>query len=127
MKYLGVDYGKRKVGLSISEGLSASPLKVVEINSLADAMAKISHIIKTENIDELVMGLPDGGESRKITEKFISEMSKVIRVNSISETLSSQNAIKKLIGEGSSQKKRKYEDAVSATLILEEYLDSIKA
>lgn len=126
MKYLGVDYGKRKVGLSISEGLSVSPLKVIEISSLADGVAKISHIIKTEEIDELVIGVPEGGEVRRMVEKFIKEIKEIeeIKVIGVDETLSSRNAIKKLIEEGSSQKKRKKEDAVSAVLILEEYLST---
>lgn len=126
MKYLGVDYGKRKVGLAISEGLSVSPFKVVEINSLADGVAKISHIIKSEEIDELVIGVPESGEARRMVEKFLKEIKEIeeIKVIEVDETLSSQNAVKKLIEEGSSQKKRKKEDAVSATLILEEYLEN---
>lgn len=126
MKYLGVDYGKKKVGLAISEGLSVSPLKVLEISSLADALSKISHIIKSEEIDELVIGVPESGEARRMVEKFMKEIKEIeeIKVLGVDETLSSRNAINELIEQGSSQKKRKREDAVSATIILEEYLEN---
>ena len=61
MRYLGVDYGLKKAGLAISEGQVASPLKVLDISSLKDAVSKITQVINKEEINRVVIGVPDSG------------------------------------------------------------------
>ncbi len=51
MRYLGVDYGLKKVGLALSEGQVASPFKILDVSGLNDAVSKISHVIKHEEIE----------------------------------------------------------------------------
>lgn len=124
MKYLGIDYGKRKVGLSLSEGLTASPLKTIETTSLKDSVQKILQIIKNEQIEKVVIGFPESGEAKKLVENFTREIKKEgIEIETVDETLSSQNALKDMLNLGLSKKSRKSEDAYSAALILQEYLD----
>lgn len=124
MKYLGIDYGKRKIGLSLSEGLTASPLKTIETSSLKDSVQKILQIIKNEQIEKVVIGFPESGEAKKLVENFTREIIKEgIEIETVDETLSSQNALKDMINLGLSKKSRKSEDAYSAALILQEYLD----
>lgn len=124
MKYLGIDYGKRKIGLSLSEGLTASPLKTIETSSLKDSVQKILQIIKNEQIEKVIIGLPESGEAKKLVENFTREIIKEgIEIETVDETLSSQNALKDMINLGLSKKSRKSEDAYSAALILQEYLD----
>ena len=123
MKYLGVDYGKTKVGLALSEGLSASPFQVLSVGSLEDALVKIQKVIKEEKIDQVVVGLPESGEARKIAEKFIDRLKQYIPVESADETLSSHEALQTMIKLGKSKKARSREDATSAAIILQEYLD----
>lgn len=113
MKYLGIDYGKSKVGLAISEGLTASPLKIVKITSLKDALQKVLHEIKTESVDQVIIGLPDSGESRQITERFVKGLEKQIPVTFADETLSTYNS-----------KGKNNEDAAAAALILQNYLEN---
>lgn len=125
MKYLGIDYGKKKIGLAISEGEIASPLKVLEVSSLKDALYKMRNVIEKEEIDQVVIGVAESGEAKEITKKFINELSKEIRIDQIDETLSSQEARKKMIDLGVSKTKRMKEDAYSASLILQKYLDSL--
>lgn len=123
MRILGIDYGKRKVGLAVSEGISASPLKVLEIHSLKDALVKISQIIKNEDIDKVVVGVPESGESLNLVLKFIDELKKTIHVETVDETLSSRNASTLMIDLGVSKKKRRQDDAYAAALLLENYLN----
>lgn len=127
MRYLGIDYGKKKVGLAVSEGLVASPLKVIDATSLKDAVSKITHIIASENIDVLVVGLPESGEAKKLVESFLKEVQeKDLRIEIVEETLSSQNALSNMLNLNLSKKSRSREDAFSAALILQDYLDSGK-
>jgi putative transcription antitermination factor YqgF len=120
MKYLGVDYGKRKIGLSISEGLTATPLKVIKVKGLEDAISKISSVIRSEKADEMIIGVPESGEARSVVKKFIERICKIIRVVEADETLTTIDAIS-LIKE--LKKNKKMEDAYAATLILQNYLD----
>lgn len=130
MRYLGVDYGLKKMGLAISEGQLASPLKVLEISSLSDAVSKITHVIKSENIDRVVVGVPESGEAKSIAKKFINKLKEDLKSETVSvieadETLSSTSAKELMIELGMGEKSRQKEDAYSAVIILQNFLDSL--
>lgn len=130
MRYLGVDYGLKKVGLALSEGQIASPLKVLEINGLNDAVSKIISVIKKEEIDRVVIGVPDSGEVKSAVKKFIARLKEDLKQTQVSvieadETLSSSSAKDLMIDLDLSKEARKKEDAYSASLILQNFLDSI--
>lgn len=130
MRYLGIDYGLKKVGLSISEGQIASPLKVLEVTSLNDAVAKVLQVINKEEIDRVVIGVPESGQAKNIVKKFITKLKsdlagKQVSVIEADETLSSSSAKDLMIDLNLSQESRKKEDAYSASLILQNFLDSI--
>jgi putative Holliday junction resolvase len=125
MKYLGVDYGRRKIGLAISEGKLAEPWKVIrykDIKILRDEIKKIATDLETETI---VIGISEGemGEEEK---EFSSSLRKTgISVINWDETLTTQEAQRLSQEAGISRKKRKsLEDAYSAALILQDYLDN---
>lgn len=127
MKYLGVDYGKSKIGLALSEGTMASPLNVIFISSLDDALNKIDSIIKNEKIDKVVVGIPESGEARKIAKVFTQRLKMLygdIHIIEADETLTSQTAKILMVNLGIGKKKREEEDAYSAALILQNYLDN---
>ncbi len=123
MKYLGIDYGKHKIGLAISEGLTASPLMILQISGLKDAIAKVLAILKKENIDEVVVGVPESGQSYLLVKKFIKELEKVVVVKRAEETLSSKQALAKMIQLGLPKNKRQQEDSYAAVIILQNYLN----
>ena len=45
MKYLGIDYGKKKIGLALSDGSLASSYGVITSNGLSDAVQKVQKVI----------------------------------------------------------------------------------
>ena len=57
MKYLGVDFGLRRVGLATSEGQIASPWKVIEGRGFSDLVKKVRK--EAQSFDKLVIGLPE--------------------------------------------------------------------
>jgi len=131
MKYLGIDYGKRKVGLALSEGKLARSLKVLSIKGLEDGLMQVSKYIGEEMIESVVVGMPESGESKSIAKKFIKSLEQSlkgtkIKVVEIDETLSSQDAKNKMIEMGVKKKKRQKEDSYSAAEILQNYLDTLK-
>ena len=82
MRFLGIDYGSKKIGLAISdeEAGFAFPFSILKNISKEDLVEKISEIIKEKNIEGVVMGesLNLKGEENKILKdaKHFAEMLK---------------------------------------------------
>jgi len=94
-KFLGIDYGDKRVGLSLAEGNGpALPFKVIENKNLIE---EIKEIIKQEYINEVVVGLPNsfsGEENERftITKNFITKLKAAldIKVATVDEQLTSK-------------------------------------
>lgn len=129
MKYLGIDYGLKKVGLSVSEGQIASAFGVLQISSLKDAIFKVKKVIKEEEVQRVVVGVPESGEALRITKAFIGGLKKELKgeveVIEVEETLTSHDAKQFMIELNLGKKSRVMEDAYSAVLILQEFLNSL--
>ncbi|OGE62539.1 hypothetical protein A3J19_05195 [Candidatus Daviesbacteria bacterium RIFCSPLOWO2_02_FULL_41_8] len=125
MKYLGVDFGLRRIGLAISEGELASPWQIIEVNNFSDAIEKTSKIINEGLFEEIIIGLPEGQIGKKATKFAAVLRKKGFEVKTEDETLSSKKALATLIEQGAGQKKRRFKDAFSAAEILQNYLDSV--
>ena len=116
MRYLGIDYGQKRTGLAICDAgeVIASPLKVLTVSQDC-LVAGIAEIVRRENADAIVLGLPlnmDGtvGYQAKRVRAFAAQM-KV-------------EAQGKLAGvELTRKKKKKRLDAVAAASILQSFLD----
>ncbi len=113
MRILGIDYGRRKIGLAIAESGLAEPWKVVGISQL-------ENILETEKFDRIVVGISEGEmaeESKRFAEKIGAE--------TFDETLTTQDAQRLAVESGMSRKKRKgMEDAYAAAIMLQNYLDA---
>ncbi|MDP3998392.1 MAG: Holliday junction resolvase RuvX [bacterium] len=123
MKILGIDYGLRKVGLAISEGQLASPLKIMPNSK--DLEEKIFDLCRREEIGKIVVGISSGQMLPK-QKKIGADLTAIcgLPVEFWDETLTTKEAVRKMIEAGVKQKKRRREDAVSAALILQSFLDS---
>ncbi len=123
MKYLGIDYGSKRVGLATSdeEGKMAFPYAVILNNE--KLIDKIGEIIKKEKIEKIIIGESTNfkGEPNKIMveiEKFTEELKEKFKLEVVFEPefLTSVQA-EKLQG------KNEMTDASAAALILQSYLD----
>lgn len=118
MKYLGIDYGLKKVGLAISEGMLADPYQLFHISSLEDALMRVKRVIDQEKIDQVVIGVPESGEALKGCCKFINRLKSEIPnlvITQVDETLSTQTALELT--------SKKSEDDLAAAIILQNFLD----
>jgi len=121
VKYLSVDFGLKRVGLAVSEGELASPLKVIEGTSFIDLLEKIK--IEAIGFDKVVIGMPEG-KIGKLVKKAIKKLRESgIDIIEADETLSTQNATREMIELNIPKKKRRINDAYSASIILQNYLD----
>ena len=126
MKYLGVDFGIRRVGLALSEGELATPYKILRGKNVKEVAEKVYQVAVQENFDILVVGMPER-RMGKITAGFVKDLKKLgLNVETADETLSTQNASKLMIEMGIPQKKRRANDAQAAAEILQNYLDQLK-
>lgn len=125
MKYLGIDFGLKRIGLAISEGELASPWQILEVKNFSDAVEKILEVIKKEGFEKIVIGLPEGKMGKNVLG-FINALKKRgVEVEAADETLSSKNALQVMIEQGVRRDKRHHEDAYSAAGILQDYLDNL--
>ncbi len=142
MKFLGIDFGTKRIGVAISDekGVLAFPKEIV-INN-ADTFKRLAEIIKTENISDIVVGesVDFSGKLNALSariEVFILEITEKFNlpIHKQKEFLTSVEARKS----GSSKKdmspsqahskvkqiKSGRIDASAAALILQRYLDKI--
>ncbi|MBI2021203.1 Holliday junction resolvase RuvX [Candidatus Giovannonibacteria bacterium] len=127
-KYLGIDYGDKRIGIAISdeEGRFAFPRDVV-LNEQGKLQECLDKIIEKENISAIIVGLPlnfrmkDTAQTTKVRRfgKFLQEKfhKEVIFENEILSTKESERF-------GGSTKEMI--DASSAALILQSYLSRLK-
>lgn len=127
MKLLGIDFGKAKVGLAISGGSIAAPLKVIHYESQRLLIVKLLEIIEQENITGIVVGISENlseTEAREFAE-LLAKHTK-LKIDFEDETLSTQEANFFAMEAGIRQKKRReMEDAFAASIILQRYLDNL--
>lgn len=129
MKFLGVDFGRKKIGLAFSEGLLASPLTVISVKTNKTALLEITSIMERLAIEKVIFGLP-GGVLDKEIRSFANQLTKQtnVPVDFVDEALTSRQAISKMVeGKTTRKKRRLMEDAVAATIILNTYLESQSA
>jgi len=124
-KFLGIDYGDRKIGVALSFGNLAEPLTVIRNGEGYDALGEIEKLIIKNDIDEIVVGVSERQSAEK-AKNFggILGQKMGLTVHFQDETMSTKDAQRLSIEAGIKRKRRKgMEDAYSATLILQRYLD----
>jgi putative Holliday junction resolvase len=132
-KVLGIDYGTKRTGFAITDAMQiiASGLTTVSTHSLDDFIADI--IIK-ENIDCFVVGDPknlDGTNTNSTGHvngfvKRLQILYPTTLVHQIDERFTSKIAKQSILASGIKKKGRQNKalvDEVSATIILQNYLD----
>ena len=125
MNILGIDYGKKKIGLAIASTMLAEAYDVVRYETIEEAIEKIKKVVQVEQVEKVVIGISEGKmaeETKKFVIRLRGEIGKPIVFQD--ETLSTQTAQTLSREAGINRKKRRQlEDAYSAALILQEYLD----
>jgi putative holliday junction resolvase len=127
MKLLGIDFGERKVGLALAISKIAEPYSVVRYQNLGQIIAVIAEIIEKEGIDEVVIGISEGKMADE-TKKFAEKLAEVVtrKITFHDETLTSKEAQRLSIESGMKRKKRRsLEDAFAASLMLQDYIDTL--
>ncbi len=125
MRYLGIDYGRKRMGLAISdeEGKIAFPRMQLTVYNLQLTTKIIRDIIEKDAVEKIVVGVPvtfGGRESAQTAEAraFGEKLQKAIQlpIEFENELLTTKMAVR-----GGVAKSKV--DASSAAIILQSYLD----
>lgn len=130
-RYLGIDFGTKRIGLAISDdlGLTARPLEVVERNGLEMALRRIN---AEYPVDGVVVGLPTAlagheGDSAIGARELARDVGAIldVPVHLVDERFTSRMAEGALLESGMKRRDRKATvDKVAAAIILQTFLDA---
>ncbi|RYZ28172.1 MAG: Holliday junction resolvase RuvX [Sphingobacteriales bacterium] len=133
-RILALDYGKKRTGIAVTDPLKiiASALTTVETGELIGFLKKY---MATEPVEKLLIGYPlnfddSPTDATPLVDKFIPKFNHVfpdIPVEKWDERLTSRMASQCIAGMGLKKKDRRDKgliDAVSAVIMLQEYLES---
>jgi putative Holliday junction resolvase len=134
MRFLGVDFGHKRIGLALSDesGTVASPLTYIDGGGMAATSREIARISAERKVGKIVVGLPlrlDGTRSEQTehTLAFIVELQSAttIPVTKWDERLTSVQANRALL-EGNVRRSERKEkiDKLAAQIMLQSYLDA---
>ncbi|NQT47274.1 MAG: Holliday junction resolvase RuvX [Candidatus Omnitrophica bacterium] len=134
MRVLGLDVGDVRIGIAVSDGLKmiAQALDTLTRKDASSDMAALGDIIKTNDVAEVVVGLPlnmDGSKGPR-AELAIAFADKIkgslgVAVTMWDERLSTVQAERTLLDADMSRRgRRRVIDKLAAQLILQSYLDA---
>ena len=132
-KILAIDYGLKRIGIAISDENRILAFALETISS-SEIFSYLNQITIKENIDVFVIGKPiqkDNTPSNLESniQQFINNLTRIypqIKLDRYDERFTSVIAKKTIIDSGINRKKRrnkKLVDKISATLILQSYLE----
>jgi len=131
-KLLGIDYGKRRIGLAATDDLQiiASGIGAIETR---DIFKWLRDYMIANEVSEIVCGLPKdltnkNTDSTEEVEKFLEKVKRAYpktKVVTVDERFTSKMAKKSIFDSGLKKKQRREKgliDEVSAVLILQSYM-----
>ncbi len=132
-RILAIDFGKKRVGLAVTDPLQmiANGLKTVQTNEI---YIYLQNYFVKEEVDTIVIGFPKTlnnkpSEASKYIDPFIKKIKKLFPdkiVTLMDERFTSKMALQTMIDGGLKKKQRKNKgliDTISATIILQSYLE----
>jgi putative Holliday junction resolvase len=134
-RVLSIDYGQKRVGFAVTDELQicANALETVHVSQAFDFL---KNYIAKENVETIVVGEPKtmnntASDAARFIEPFVNRLRREIKnieIVRFDERFTSKMAFQTLIDAGVNKKTRSNKallDKISATIILQSYLESI--
>ena len=128
---LGIDYGHKRIGIALSDGLgiAAHPFEVLEVGR--DLMARLFELVVEHDVIRVVIGLPvslDGSEraTAEAARRFADRVEEFLDTDVVlyDERFTSRIAESAMLEAGASRAaRRRRVDKVAAAVMLQGYLD----
>ncbi len=136
-RILGIDYGEKRVGLSLSDPLGILAKGIGTLVNDHSLIAKIKSIVDQHDVGQVVIGMPYNlkghrGVKAVEVEKFIKVLRRELSVPVVSwdERFTSRMAHEAMIQFGMKRKARQDKsrvDEMASALLLQNYLDYQKS
>lgn len=135
-RILAIDYGSKRVGLAVTDPLQMIANGLTTVHS-KDVIAFLEDYLKKEAVECIVVGEPktlmnEASDSARFIEPFVKHLRKKfpdIKIERYDERFTSVMAHQAMLMGGLKKKDRQNKetvDMVSATILLQNYLTSIK-
>ena len=132
MKVLAIDYGLKRVGIALgdTELKIAVPKEVVPNDG--NLLKRIKELVTQHRISKIVVGLPltpsgKEGERAKLVREFVRDLKEHVCDREVilwDERYTTLEAKERLKSSANKKRNREILDAISAQIILEEFLTS---
>jgi putative Holliday junction resolvase len=131
---MAFDYGTKRVGVAVTDPLQIIATALDTIHA-KDIFTFIADYVAKEPVEAFVVGIPqrlngtetDASEHVSVFVKHLSNRYPDIPIHKIDERFTSKIAMQSMVSAGVSKKDRKVKgnlDKVSATIILQSYMES---
>lgn len=135
-RILAIDYGSKRVGLAVTDPLKMIASGLTTVHS-KDVIQFLEAYFKKEEVECVVVGEPktlknEASDSARFIEPFVRHLKKkfpTLKIERYDERFTSAMAHQAMLLGGLKKKDRQNKetvDMVSATIILQNYLDFIK-
>ena len=135
-RILAIDYGKKRIGLAVSDPLNMFAIPHSTIPNNPQTTTELKKVIREKSITEIILGNPikESGEDSAISKEIREFKAKLekevqIEIELVDERYSSDIAYKRIIETVPSKKKRRNKELIdknAAAVILEDYLNTKK-
>lgn len=134
-RILGVDFGRARIGIAVSDelGMLAHPVKTIPASR--DAAKQIAEVVREKNAERVVIGLPrhmngSVGEAAGEALAFAAELRKVLPCEVVTwderlTTIAANRALRE--GGRKTRDSKNIVDQVAAQMILQGYLDGLQS
>ena len=132
-RILAIDYGRKRIGLAVTDPLQIIANSLTTIHS-KDIWSFLAEYLEKENVECIVVGYPkqmnnQASEAVRFINPFLKKLTKTypdMLVKQVDERFTSKIAHQTMIDAGLKKKARQNKalvDTISATIILQSYLE----
>jgi putative Holliday junction resolvase len=131
MKYLGIDYGTKRIGIALSDESGSLARPVAVLKNMTGFLDELEGIIAKEGVEAIVVGTSEGNKVQRDIDELIGQLTltTMLPIETMNEAFSSMEAHGKKGKESTSARQGKAPskpadlDARAAAVILQRYLD----
>ncbi len=135
-RILAIDYGRKRVGLAVTDPLQLIANKLTTVRS-HDILDFLKDYFQKENVEKVIIGYPlqmnnEASEAVQYINPFLKRFQKLfpdMPIEQVDERFTSKMAFQTMLDAGLKKKDRQDKgtiDAVSATIILQSYMEQQK-
>jgi putative Holliday junction resolvase len=131
-RILAIDYGRKRIGLALSDelGATAQPLLTIVRTNRRELIRRLREICAKHEVAHIVVGHPlhmtgEAGEMAAEAASFATRLSKELKIETklVDERLTTWEA-RQTMTETKSRRRNRPIDAIAAAVLLRDYLES---